>query len=223
MSRSLDSAKQFSRKVLPPGWHDVIVSNELSLRLFGKENLEKMLKEWEILHCAYETKVKYLERNGSRDAPLHNLKSAKCDLQTSETAMKILSRAIPKAESAPLFATHRSMFDTFSVGEKVFVVVIEDGYFSPVTIIAIEYENIYVRFDKYEGKPSGKIEYDSPLLQKPDDLKYLIEHLDYARFYACACGLTYAEDVELFVTMLEDCDKRLLPKRKPAIQPSNNP
>jgi hypothetical protein len=118
--------------------------------------------------------------------------------------MKILSRVIPKAESMPLFATHRSMFDTFSVGEKVFTVVIEDGYFSPVTITAIEYENIYVRFDKYEGKPSGKIEYDSPLLQKPDDLKYLIEHLDYARFYACACGLTYADDADLFVAMLED-------------------
>ena len=223
MSRSLNSAKQYSRKVLPPGWHNVVVSNKLALQMYGKQNLEKMLSEWEILHRAYEAKVKYLERNGSGDSPMHNLKSAKCDLQTSETAIQIISSVIPKAESMPVFATHRSMFDTFSVGEKVFVVVMEDGYFSPVTITAIEYEYIYVRFDKYKGQPSGRIEYNSPLLQKSEDLKFLVEHLDYARFYAWASGLNYAEDVELFISMLEDCDKRYLPKQKCVAPSSNNP
>lgn len=223
MSRSLNSAKQYSRKVLPPGWHNVVVSNKLALQMYGKQNLEKMLSEWEILRRAYAAKVKYFEKNGSGDSSMYNLKSVKCDLQTSETAIRILSSVIPKAESMPLFATHRSMFDTFSVGEKVFVVVIEDGYFSPVTITAIEYENIYVRFDKCEGAPSGRIDYNSPLLQKAEDLRYLVDHLDYARFYAWASGLNYAEDVELFITMLEDCDRRFLPRKKSAVRSNNNP
>lgn len=205
MSRSLKSAKAFSRKVIPLGWRSIIINDINMLRYMGSTNLEAMLSEWKILNLAYTARMNFLKRYDGAYYSTHEVDETKRQLSDSVHAIKVISEILPEAEPKPLFALHRSMEDSYEPGDTVFIVLAEAGAFYPVIVTSHELDKVYVRFENLEGTPKGVVDYNSPLLLTPEELKYLAENPDYARLFACASGLAYPEDQELFLTMIEDC------------------
>lgn len=203
--RSLASLKAYSRKVIPLGWRNIIIKDYGELARMGKNNLEQMLAEWRILNVAYSARLKFAEANDGCYYSSFEYDNLKESYKDSEFAIKMISQVLPNAVPKPIFSDHRSIFDTYTEGERVFACSSEDGAFYPVLVIRQELENVFVRFDTLEGCPEGVISSTSPLLLKPEELMYLTKDPEYARLFACASGLAYEEDIQLYLDMVEDC------------------
>lgn len=207
MSRSLGSlksAKAYTRKVLPLGWRNITIPNVEALKFMGSTNLEAMLAEWKILNHAYSARLKFLERNNGAYYSSYQLDEVKESLKNSEYAIKLISKILPETEPKPIFATHRSLENSFVPDETVFAVFADSAAFYPANVIEQKIDKVFVRFTTLINQNKGMVYYDSPILLKPEELDYFAKHLDYAKVYALGSGFKDADDVELFAEMAED-------------------
>lgn len=212
MSRSsYKKFKDYSQKVIPPSWRELMIPESHSLLFLGKNNLELMLSEWKILLKASECWTHHVKKMGDEKVRATRYKYMLDQLKNAKFAIGEIETLLPQALPKPIIPLHRPLEGYFDENELVYVTLGMEGILLPgkVTFRNVSDEYITLTGD-YEGT-RVRVSHHSPLLLKGEDLRFLASNGNYLQIFAKMSGFCSDENFELYVDMINEWGKKYFP------------
>lgn len=209
--KDFKEAVAYSKTVMPPMMRRLIVKDDDGMVFLGRENLQSMIDEWQLMEKAAKTTVEAVERMNREYNQNRPTEFYARELKRARYAQRKLSGLLDRTESRPLFCDRRKSPKDFAIGESVFTCFTEDdpAVFAKCTVTGYKDDYILVSLEVYddEGNESmdeGYAPYNSEYLYNATDLKFLALHPEYFSLFTSYLRFK-PDDAQILYEMIEDC------------------